>query len=67
MRDKSVRCCFDPAVLISFPVYSLMLNDQMKGLNQTRYEKLNIKLKEENNPEHIRIVKDAFEKDFNED
>lgn len=41
MRDKEVRCCNDPSVLISLPVYNAFVGNN-DGLNNTRFERIMI-------------------------
>jgi hypothetical protein len=46
MRDKEVRCCNDPTVLMNLPAYNQLVGN-MDGLNATRFERIMIKLKDE--------------------
>jgi len=45
MRDRKVRCCNDNTVLVSLPVYN-QLSSPHSGLNETKWERVMIKLKD---------------------
>ena len=66
MRDMAVRCCNNPTVLVNLPVYNALVGNH-DGLNNTRFERIMIKLKNEMNPEHSRTVKETLRESFNED
>ena len=66
MRDKSVRCCNNPTVLVSLPVYNRLVGNNM-GLNNTRFDKLMIKLNNPKSIDDIRAVKKAFKENLTAD
>lgn len=66
MRDKSIRCCNNPTVLLSLPSYNAMVGNT-DGLNNTRFERIMIKLKNEHDYKDTKTVKQALRDSFTED
>ena len=59
MRDRKIRCCNNPTVLLNLPAYNALVENHY-GLNNTRYEKIMVKLHNPKSKEDIRAVKKAF-------
>lgn len=65
MRDKEIRCCNDPSVLVSIPEYNRIVGNT-DGIDNTRFERLMITLKEPYNYDHVQKVKLAITESFTE-
>ena len=66
MRDKSIRCCNNPTVLVNLPSYNSLVGNQ-DGVNNTRFERIMIKMKDEKNMDDVNTIKKAFKTNFTED
>lgn len=58
MIDNDVFVKRDQAVLVSLPIYAAM--GRMR-INEIQFERVAIKLKESDNPDHLKQVKKALE------
>ena len=59
MRDREVRCCNNPGVLMNLPAYNALVNNR-DGMNNTRFEKIMVKLHQPLNATSQKKIKKDF-------